>query len=345
MNQRLPTRDSARSAEVTRSVRMNIRTTPIKISILSFLASGWLPLCLPLCSASADPFLDGQMKLVESQISHWQNMCYLLGALTLAVFVFGVVVGLLQNANSKRMKITAAVLAFTSAVIVAFTHQFFQADDRAYDKVAQQARMKLKDFAYQLALYPSLDASTKAGLEKQFGDLRRDIDQLEYNTLHSAPPISSQSARQGSVLIPEAWADQAPGTTIHAPDWAEKLPTDEYNLYYLGVADGQTFAEANDKALTNARTSVAQAFTKKAAASTQLSSKPDVIEKLAKALGDSAEVAQTFVAPKPAGGFRGYVLLRLSRSAAAFTARSIFVQTGAHYDNKFLETIKKDPKE
>ena len=71
----------------------------------------------------------------------------------------------------------------------------------------------------------------------------------------------------------------------------------------------------------------------------------ELIEELAKALTGSAEVAQTFVAPNPAGGFRGYVLLRLSRSAAAFTARSIFVRSGARYDNKFLDTIKSEPKE
>jgi hypothetical protein len=312
--------------------------------MLLFLASGWF-LCLPLCQASADPFLDGQMKLVESNINHWQHMSYFLGALTLAVFVFGVVVGLLQKANSKTMKITAGVLAFSSAVIVAFTHQFFQADDRAYDKVSQQASMKLKDFEYQLALYPTLNDDTKAGLEKQFGDLRREIDQLEYTNLHNAAAISSQSARQGSILIAEIWADQAPETTIRAPAWAEKMPTDQYNLYYLGVADGQTFTEANDKALLNARTSMTHVFTKQAEASAQLAGKTDLIEELAKALTGSAEVAQTFVAPNPAGGFRGYVLLRLSRSAAAFTARSIFVQSGAHYDNKFLDTIKTEPKE
>jgi hypothetical protein len=322
---------------------MNIPTIK-RVWILLFLSGGWF-LCLPLCQASADPFLDGQMKLVESNINHWQHMSYFLGALTLAVFVFGVVVGLLQKANSKTMKITAGALAFSSAVIVAFTHQFFQADDRAYDKVAQQASMKLKDFEYQLALYATLNDDTKAGLEKQFGDLRREIDQLEYATLHNAAPISSQSPRQGSILIPEIWADQAPDTTIHAPAWAEKLPTDQYNLYYLGVADAQTFTEAHDKALLNARTSIAHVFTKEAAASAQLASKTDLIEELAKALSGSAEVAQTFVAPNPAGGFRGYVLLRLSRDAAAFTARSIFVRSGARYDNKFLDTIKSEPKE
>jgi hypothetical protein len=323
------------------NIRFNTKVLPLLI-VISF----WV-LSVPVSNASADPFLDGQMKLVESQIGRLQTMSYFLGALTLAVFIFGVVVGLLQKANSKGMKITASVLAFSSAVIVASTHQFFQADDRAYDKVAQQASIKLKDFAYQLALYPTLDDSTKAGLEKQFGELRREIDQLEYTTLHNAAPISSQRTsafRQRSILISEARADQGAETTIHAPAWAEKLPVNEYNLYYLGAADGKTFQEAQDKALLNARTSAANAFVQTAAVSAQLAGNPDLIEELAKALGGSAEIAETFVAPNPGGGFRGYVLLRLSRSAAAFTARSVFVKTGAHYDAKFLDTINKEPK-
>src|SRR4029077_7963205 len=173
--------------------------------------------CVQSGYASADSFLDGQMKLVESQIKHWESMSYFLGSLTLAVFICGVVVGLLQPGATKGKKIVAGVLAFTSAVIVAFTHTFFQADDRAYDKVAAQARLKLKNFAYQLALYPALDDATKAGLEKKFGDLQNEIDQLEYTTLHNAASISSQATRQGSILISSAWADQGVETTSHAP--------------------------------------------------------------------------------------------------------------------------------
>ncbi|MGH8093942.1 MAG: hypothetical protein ACREIF_10780 [Chthoniobacterales bacterium] len=65
---------------------------------------------------------------------------------------------------------------------------------------------------------------------------------------------------------------------------------------------------------------------------------------MTKGVGASAEVAQTFVAPVPGGGFRGYVLLRLSRSAAAFIARSVFTSAGVPYDEKFLDRIKGEPK-
>jgi hypothetical protein len=298
-------------------------------------------LAAPNIHASADPFLDGQMTIVESEIKHWQGMSYLLGGLTLVVFVCGVVVGLLQAGTTRAKKITAGALAFASAVIVAATHTFFQADDRAYDKVAQQARMKLDDFAYNLNLFSTLDDDTKAGMRKQFGDIKKEINELEYSTLHNAAPISNRPRSQSSILIPAAWAEPATDMS-HAPAWAKNLPTDNYNLYYVGTATGDTFRAAQENALANARTSLADAISKEAANSARLVSKTDVIEELGKALTGSAEIAETFVAPNPAGGFRGYVLLRLSRSAAVFTARSIFVKHGVSYDNRFLQTIIKD---
>jgi hypothetical protein len=267
-------------------------------------------------------------------------MSYLLGGLTLAVFICGVVVGLLQTGDSKGKKIAAGVLAFASAVIVAFTHTFFQADDRAYDRVAQQAKMKINEFAYTLEGFPTPDEDTKNQFHKQFGDLKKEIDQLEYS-LHNATPISSRSASHSSILISEAWAGEETGSP-RVPAWAKNLPADESNLYYLGTADGKTFEEAVDNALANARRAVASAMAKEAAASTIIAARPELIEELGKVLGSSAEVEEKFVAPKPPGEFRGYVLLRLSREAAAYTARSIFVKAGVRYDEKFLDTIKKE---
>jgi hypothetical protein len=340
-----PLVDNTQNTNLTIKTDMNICMIG-KISILFLAVGGWF-ICLSLAQASADPFLDGQMKLVESQIKHCQKMSYFLESLTLAVFTCGIAVGLFQSGAPRGKTIAAGMLGLLSSVIVGVTHTFFHADDRAYGKVAQQANMKLNSFKRQLALYRVLDEETKTGLRNQFSHLENEIDQLEYTTLPSAASIANRSAAvflQGSILIPEAWAGQGTETTIQAPAWATKLPVDEYNLYYSGVAEGKTFQEAHDKALLDARTSAVIAFVKEAAALTQLAGKADLIEELAKALGSSADVAETFVAPNRGGGFRGYVLLRLSRSAAAFMARSVFVKTGAPYDAKFLDVIKKEAK-
>jgi hypothetical protein len=117
-----------------------------------------------------------------------------------------------------------------------------------------------------------------------------------------------------------------------------KVPVDN-NIYYLGKADGKTLDEAHDKALANARTGATSAWVQKAGGS-QLAGKTQLVDQLAKTLGSTAEASQSYAEPIPGGGFRGYVLLRLSRSAAAFTAQSIFSEAGEQPDQKLIQTIR-----
>jgi hypothetical protein len=86
-------------------------------------------------------------------------------------------------------------------------------------------------------------------------------------------------------------------------------------------------------------------FVKLAKGSETLAAKPQLVDQLVGALASSAEIAQTFVAPDSAAGeYRGYALLRVSRSAARFAAESIFVQTSTPYDKTFLDQVQKNEK-
>src|SRR4030095_9643152 len=90
-------------------------------------------------AASADPFLDGQIKVLEDTIRSWEKNGHIVGWLIFGVFFLGLTVAALQAATTRAMKVTAAALSFLSAVIVGFSHQFFPADDRTYNKAARQA--------------------------------------------------------------------------------------------------------------------------------------------------------------------------------------------------------------
>lgn len=285
------------------------------------------------------------MKSIDHRIGIWERNGTTVGWLLFVVFFLGLLVATLQAATTRTMKIGAATLSFASAMLVAYYHQFFPADDRAYHKLARQARSRLNAFSYELAQYSSLDESTKASLHKKFGQLIADIDDMENSTIYSAGGGAVgggtvSSSHLDFILLPTAWADQLPADGVRPPAWAENLPNDDRNFYYVGVTEGKTFEDARDKALLKARNDAVDRFVKAAKGSAQLADKSELIAELAKALAGSAEVAETFVAPEPTGGFRGYVLLRLSRSAAAFTARSIFVQARVHYDDAFLNKIK-----
>jgi hypothetical protein len=109
---------------------------------------------------------------------------------------------------------------------------------------------------------------------------------------------------------------------------------------------GKTFEEAQQNALFAARNAAMEMFIKSAKESASLGGKPQLMDQMVKALTGVAEIAETFTAPDPvAGGYRSFVLLRLSRTAARFTAESIFVQTSVPYDKPFLDRLQKKAKD
>jgi hypothetical protein len=247
------------------------------------------------------------------------------------------------------MKIVTAGLSFVGAVIIGYYHQFYPADDRTYDKAVRDARGLLEDFSLQLERYPALDAATKSALEDKFRQLIVAIGHIEDATIHSGSAhsgteLTSPGPGLGLILLPSAQAQATPSAP-RTPAWVGTLPSDEKNFYFLGNSSGGTFKEARQNALLDARKAVTELFSEYAKESYPLVRNARLVDRLVNALAESAEIADTFVAPEQAaGGYRGYALLRLSKSAARFTAESIFVQTGIPYDKSFLDKVQKDSK-
>ena len=298
---------------------------------------------VPLCHGLADPFLEGKIKVLDDKIASWERSGHLVGWLIFSVFLIGLIVTALQAVRTWKMKILTGVLSFVSAAIVGYYHHFFPADDRTYDKAVRMARSQLTSFCFQLDQLESLDAPTKERLYKECQELFGRIDRIENDTIHgSDATLVTQAARpsQGFSLLPSAYAG-----TPRLPDWVSNVPSDQKNFYFLGKANGDSFEKAQDNALADARKAVTAAFVKQAAGSPSLAQNPQLVDQLASEIARSAEVAQTFVAPDPASrGYSGYALLRVSRSAARFTAESIFVKTSTPYDNLFLNRIQKESK-
>jgi hypothetical protein len=323
----------------------------MKFSITNKTASAttiatWLVLlCLLIAAsttqASVDIYLDGQIKLVESRINSWQSTSRTIEWLTYAVVAIGVIVAALQAWKNNWVKAGAATLAVVSALIVGFTHTFFPADDRAYQKVARQARSKLQAFSLELEQYTILDQQTRKGLYEKFGKLQQALDDFETNAIYGGAAASTNVVGFGfDVLFATTVRADQQGDSVRIPQWAQKVPTDERNIYFLGVADGASFEQARSNSLNKARESAADAVTKAAQASPSLAGQPQFIEKLAKALAGFAEIAETFTAPIPEGAYRSFTLLRISKSAATFTAQSVFVESSVPYDKAFLDKVR-----
>lgn len=298
----------------------------------------------PATQASVDTYLDGQVKIIESKIDNWERTGREIECLTYAVVAIGIIVAASQASNKGWIKFAVGALGLMSALIVAFTHIFFSADDRAYQKVARQARSRVQAFNIELAQYTVLDEPTRKGLYQKFAKLIQDMDEVENATIYNGGTPSNANAANfnlDALFAASARADQE-AQSVRPPDWAQKLPTDDKNLYFLGVADGTSFELSRANALAKARDMATDAVTKTALASPSLAHQPNVVSEMARTLAASAEVAETFTAPTPAGGYRSFTLLRLSRSAAVFTAQSVFVQSSVPYDKPFLEKVIKN---
>src|SRR5260370_21074128 len=114
--------------------------------------------------ASADPFLDGKIKVQYDRIASWAHDGHVVGCLVFSAFLIGLLVTTLHLVPLWWMKLLTVVLSFIGAVIIGYYHQFFPADDRAYDKAVRDARGLLDDFSIQLEGDPSLDTATRTAL-------------------------------------------------------------------------------------------------------------------------------------------------------------------------------------
>lgn len=309
----------------------------MKTLLLSLVLAAFLvPLCL---QASADPVLDSGIQMLQGKIHGYYKTAHILEGLSALVILVGLAVGAAQSGDFPGKKFIVAGLGLLSAAIVGLTPVFSRAPYRAYQNVADQMQRTLTNFTWKMNQYTPLTAQMEKDLRSQFSDLLQQVQTMEDVQINNnLPPAAAGTVARGFSFPPEAWAQESSATAAALPLWVKEVPVDN-NIYYLGTGDGKTFDEAHDKALANARTGATSAWVQ-ASSGPQLAGKTALIDQLAKALGEAAAPSQSFVARVPGGGFRGYVLLRLSRVAAAFTAQAVFNQASVPPDGKLLSTMK-----
>src|ERR1041384_8143870 len=335
-------RENGSSYDAHMNIRRSVRHLFVAIIVIAACFC-----CVQSGHASVDPFLDGKIKTLSDRIASWERDGHIVGWLVFSAFFIGLVVTTLQAVPKWWMKILTAGLSLAGAAIIGYSHQFFPADDRTYDKAVRDARNVLEDFSLQLDRYPVLDAETKNALYDKFRQVIVRIGQIEDATIHSGTAhsgteLTNPGPGPALILLPSAQAKTTP-SVARRPAWVDTLPNDERNFYFLGNGGGRTFEEARQNALLDARKVVTKFFTQLANESFSLARNSRLTDRLVTVLGKGAEIADTFVVPEEAaGGFHGYALLRLSKSAARFSAESIFVETSVPYDKSFLNKLQKE---
>ena len=270
---------------------------------------------------------------IQKSIDGWQRHGSWELSISILIGIVGLVVTALQVVASRWIKAVTAGLGILSGVLVLLRQNYFEADHRAYYSLSDQAHQLVSQFKRQLAPYGEpLQQKDYIFLSDQLTELQQKINNLRDAAFGKNPaPLVHASALDLS-LISSAYAEDI----ADVPDWAKTVPTDQGNIYFVGVANDRTAAAARDTSQQQAQGSVESSF------EAALRSYPQIpaedAAQLSHKISASAEVVSTFVVPA-SGAYRGYVLLRVPRSLAILTAKSFFLAHGLGLEPKAADEI------
>ncbi len=260
--------------------------------------------------ASVDEALKEPIRLV----AEWESDRTIAFSTVAIVFVLGAVIAIIHTLPTSAAKIAAVVLGSTVSLLTALSNAYFDFDHRQYKAMASQGRQLLTEINIKKIQLQEFPVEQKQAREAIFEEIRRYANTIVglpvtfKERVVVGPPISS-TARLSDMLVSSAVAQQA------VPQWVNKLPQDDTNLYFLGNADGRDYF-ATLQASKQSAYDEARAYLAGRLATADKNHGVDNTS-AAKYLLDSARVASTYAYyDKSRSAFRSYTLLSLSKAVA-----------------------------
>ena len=273
---------------------------------------------------------------IENDIHGWEKAGSWELSTTITLGIIGLVVAAFQALKSGVARIITAGLGILSGVLVIVNQNCFDADHRAYRSLARQSDQLVRDFKMQLpAMHDPLTLSEFNFLKADFIILENKVHDLERAVLakNPVPPAHALNGNFSFSLINSAYAIEGSETM---PAWAKTLPNDADNFYFVGIANDRSALAARDAAQQQAKAAVDSSL--QTALRTYSRIPAEDVAHLAHDISESGELVSTFVVPA-SGTYRGYALVRVSRSVATLSVKSFFVAHGLSFDPKVLEQI------
>jgi hypothetical protein len=292
--------------------------------------------------AAADPLRQAVVDAlteIEGGIKEWDRLGSWELTSTILLGIVGLAVTGLQVFQAKWAKIVTAVLGLVSGAGIIINQNYFDADARAYHSLVKRAHVKVGDFKMQFALYQPplhdpLSTDDYKFLSEALVTLKKSIADLEDSVLGKNPTPAAQTSASAISL---SWATTAYAmAAATVPEWANTIPADADNFYFIGVANDRSATAARDAAKEQARAAVDSSFQKALGTYPQIPT--DDIAHLAHNISEFGEVVSTFVAPS-SETYRGYALVRVPREFAALTVKNFFLIHNLPFDPKLLDRI------
>jgi hypothetical protein len=259
--------------------------------------------------ASVDEALKEPIRLV----AEWESDRTIAFGTVAMVFILGAVIAVIHTLPTTAAKVGTVVLGTTVSLLTALSNAYFDFDHRQYKAMASQGRQLLTEINIKKIQLREFPVEQRQAREAIFEDIRRYANTIVGLPAafkeRTVPGTPAPTARLGELLMSSAVAQQA------VPQWVNKLPEDDSNLYFLGNADNRDYFAALQASRQSAYDEARTYLT----AQLQAPDKSRAVDNTsaAKYLLDSAKVASTYAYyDKARNSFRSYTLLALSKRVA-----------------------------
>lgn len=258
--------------------------------------------------------LEKPIRDYERQIASWEREADLEIVLVVAVLIFGPLISLFQKSNSQWAKTATVALGLATSIITGINSKAFSADYRALHLASIDGRAitaQLWPMAWMLTDPHTSEENRKTTQElyfKKLAEFPAVIARLEGN---GEKATSSKNQDGGFLSPPRVYAESA----APLPAWVQKLPSDDYSLYFVGKATDASLSDAKTKSLNDAYNNALQRLKAHA---------PKVSDADILGLIKASAIVQdsAFVYDSNAKGFAYYTLLRLAKEIETIGLKS-----------------------
>ena len=261
--------------------------------------------------------VDEALKEPTRLVAEWESDRSIALGLVLLVVVLGAAIAVIHSLSISSAKIGAVILGSSVTMLTAVSNAYFDFDHRQYKAMASQGRQLLTEINIKKILLKEFPVEQRQAREAIFEDIRKHANAIV--TLPSnfkeraavqtaAPPVVS--SRLTDMLVSDAVAEAS-----RVPAWVTRIPSDEQNLYFLGIAEGRDYLAVQAASKQNAYDE-ARSYLSGRLHTTGTSRGVDSAS-AATYLLDSARVASTYAMyDRNKSAFRSYTLVSLSKKIA-----------------------------
>lgn len=289
-----------------------VRTLQLLLAIISPSA-----LAKPLDDAITQKYFQDSLQKCDTLLSHWALSWKIAVGLAVVVVILGAVSALLQGFQSRPTKVATAICGLMVTIITGLTNTI-GLDHRELNNHITKGQIMIAQMNRWVAIYgyPGQNDESKRSALDAFGKLQIDFFGLQQRHEGLTP---TNDVALG--VVGDAHAEGAP-----APDWLRNVPIDSNNLYFVGIADAATLADAKTAARDNAIQNAA-AFL---AGTLKTTGGELDIDKLALSLAQASNDVDTYVTYDPKTRFyRYYALIKINKPVAEAQVQLFAVQHGA----------------